>query len=120
MFEVTKEFNFCAAHFLPGHEKCGKMHGHNYRVLVTFRAHELREGQMVVDFNEIKRAVGPIIDDLDHICLNEHIAFGDWPTTAEEIAGYIFRRIKKYAEVACLYSVTVFETPTSSATYRED
>jgi len=117
MFEVTKEFEFCAAHYLPSHDVCGKMHGHNYRVLVTFMNRSLDKKGMVLDFKRIKEIVAPVITGMDHGILNELMPM----STAEYIAKYIFNRLffattRTSARIKC---VTVFETPTSSARYSE-
>ncbi len=45
------EFIDCA-HFLPGHPKCGQLHGHTYKVEVTIEGEQT--GGMVIDFNELK------------------------------------------------------------------
>jgi len=82
MLTVTKEFNFCAAHYLEGHSLCGQMHGHNYRVLVTLQGGDRED--MVVDFGDVKTEVGPIVEQLDHTVLNNKIKPGN--PTAENIA----------------------------------
>src|SRR4030095_8258438 len=41
------------AHFLPGHPKCGQVHGHTYKVEVVIEG-ESDRGGMVVDFNDLK------------------------------------------------------------------
>ena len=40
------------AHFLPGHKKCGQLHGHTYRVEVVIEGEPDRG--MIVDFAELK------------------------------------------------------------------
>lgn len=61
--EISREFEFSAAHMLPGHEKCGRLHGHNYRGVVTIEG-PLADG-MVFDFNLISM----VIDQYDHVVL---------------------------------------------------
>lgn len=118
MNSVTKEFNFCAAHQLPGHATCGVLHGHNYRVLVTFASDHLDDYGMVIDFGRIKDAVGPLIDFLDHSNLNETINVKT--PTAENIAMYLASLIQLTSDKDVadkLRSVRVYETPTSCATF---
>jgi len=139
MFEVTKEFIFDAAHYLPGHETCGQMHGHTYRVLVTFEGMLLSRHGMLIDFGFIKEVVGPLIDCLDHSVLNTVLqdsslsietedGIDDWRTenpTAENLAYILYQLIlgglevyfTGYAPLATLKRVTVYETPTSYASY---
>jgi 6-pyruvoyltetrahydropterin/6-carboxytetrahydropterin synthase len=61
MFEVTVEHTFAAAHYLRDYKgKCERLHGHNYRVMVTLRGKELDKAGMLVDFTEMKRALKAI------------------------------------------------------------
>ncbi len=56
---------FSACHFIAGHEKCGRLHGHTY--VVSLRIHgDIGEKGMVMDFVQIKRGLRSIVDDLDH------------------------------------------------------
>ena len=65
MYLVSKEYHFSAAHRLQGHPKCGKMHGHNYKVVFVLGSWHLHDG-MVIDFGDLNKLVKPIIDELDH------------------------------------------------------
>jgi len=79
---ITREYHFSAAHLLPNHDgQCRRLHGHNYRLLVTIGGPvyvgdgDTEEG-MVMDFVQVDNIVRPIIDELDH----RFIAKGDeWP-----------------------------------------
>ena len=119
MLTVRKEFEFCAAHSLPGHEKCGYVHGHNYKVVVCFQG--LNEDDMVVDFGTIKEQVKPLVDQLDHRNLNDFITH----PTAENIAKMIFNSIREHrwsmspGMAKKLVYVEVWETPTTCARYSE-
>lgn len=105
---ISKQFRFEAAHFLPhvpeGH-KCGRMHGHSYRVTVEVRG-EIRPDGMVMDFAGISAAWGHIAKALDHRLLNDII---DNPTS-ENLALWIAGQLK----VVGLSAVTVSETQTSA------
>jgi len=63
------------AHLLPGHAKCGRLHGHTYRVEVVVEG-ELKDG-MVLDFAELKARVRAVLARYDHRDWNE---FMDYPT----------------------------------------
>ena len=72
--ELVKDFRFEAAHYLPnvaeGH-KCRRMHGHSFRGEVAVRGPiDVRVGWLI-DFADLKRAVDPVVDRLDHYLLNE-------------------------------------------------
>lgn len=130
MFRVTKELSFCFGHRLmdyPG--KCRQLHGHNATVAVTV-AGRLNALGMVADFSELKRRIGDWIDrTLDHKMIlykgdplvpvlrdqgDPVLAIDDHPTT-ENLAKFIFEHVR--AEGYPVVEVTLWETPTSSATY---
>ena len=56
---------FSACHFIAGHEKCGRLHGHTYVVSLRING-DIGEKGMVMDFVQIKRGLRSIVDDLDH------------------------------------------------------
>lgn len=56
---------FDAAHLLPGHPKCGRLHGHTYALHAIVRGEMSRSG-FILDFGEVKGALKRIADRLDH------------------------------------------------------
>ena len=66
MTTVTKTVKFDAAHVLTGHRgPCGNLHGHTYRVDVS--AAQAADGDMVIDFRELKGVLAEVIlDRFDH------------------------------------------------------
>jgi len=62
---ITREFWFSAAHRVEGHPKCGRLHGHNYRVVIALAGH-LDPNGMVLDFGELDSIAKPLIDEMDH------------------------------------------------------
>jgi len=101
---VGKQFHFDAAHFLPGHPTCGKIHGHTWRVDVELQGPLNSEG-MVFDFAKLKEAVDQILKDYDHSNLND--SFGR--PTCEIIATLIGTSLKAELVGVGLYSVKVQE-----------
>lgn len=110
--ELSCEFRYEAAHWLPnvpeGH-KCGRMHGHSYRLTVTVHG-PIGDDGFVVDFADIKDVVGPVIKALDHYCLNEII---DNPTVENQLVW-----LWDCLELPGLFELKLRETATNSATYR--
>ena len=104
---VGKTYKFDAAHFLPGHLKCGTMHGHTWTVTVEITG-QVGDMGMVLDFEYFDRTVKSVLFSLDHRALNEVI---DGPPTCENLAVWIVERLDKELKhtSACLYSVTVQE-----------
>ncbi|MBA3046229.1 MAG: 6-carboxytetrahydropterin synthase [Candidatus Thermoplasmatota archaeon] len=59
---------FSACHFLPGHSKCNRLHGHNYAVHLHITGEPL-DGGMVHDFVALKKAMKSVADQMDHCVL---------------------------------------------------
>lgn len=91
---IFREFGFEAAHWLPrvaaGH-KCARMHGHSYRFVVSVRG-EMDELGWVMDFAEMRKIVDPVVEELDHRCLNEIEGLEN--PTAEAITKWLWDRLK--------------------------
>ena len=52
------------AHFLPGHPKCGQVHGHTYRVDVTIEGDH--RGGMILDFGDLKAQTREVLQRYDN------------------------------------------------------
>ena len=66
---VAKRFRWEGAHRLPWHEGgCQNLHGHSYELWVEVTG-DLDERGMLVDFKDVKRALGPLVDAWDHATL---------------------------------------------------
>ncbi len=118
MFEVMVEKHFAAAHHLLNYRgKCENPHGHNYVVQAFAQRDVLDKANIAFDFTLLKGELGQIVDDLDHTDLNEFPDFHGESPSAEYIARYVYQRMKK--AIPELTKITVFETPTQSATYFE-
>ena len=116
LVEVVKDFRFEAAHFLPqvpeGH-KCRRIHGHSFRGEVAVRGPVDPKLGWVVDFADLKRAVDPLVKELDHYMLND-IAGLENPTS-ELLAVWIWNRLAPI--VPNLHRITIEETCTSRCHY---
>lgn len=62
---------FSSAHFLIDHEKCGRLHGHNYYVSLLI-AGPIQESAMLIDFIQLKKLVREECALLDHKILIPH------------------------------------------------
>ncbi len=114
--DIYKEFSFEAAHLLPavppGH-KCGRLHGHSFRVEVHVGGELDAKLGWVMDFADIKTAVKPIFARLDHYYLNDIPGLEN--PTSEVIARWLWREIK--AVLPPLSKIVVKETCTSGCVY---
>ena len=116
MFEIKAESMFSAAHHLLNYEgKCENQHGHNWKVEITVRGTTLDKSNILVDFKVLKRKLNEVLDLIDHKDLNELEYFKNESPSSEMIAKFIFQQMQK--DFSCTYSVSVWETPTSCATY---
>ena len=118
MTSIWKDFHFDAAHWLPhvpeGH-KCGRMHGHTYRVRVWCRG-AIDDRGMIVDYAVIAEKVGAVIDRIDHRILNEIPGLGN-PTT-EILAPWLFEQIR--VDLPELFRIEVAESATTGCVFQRD
>jgi len=56
---------FSSAHLLPGHKKCGVLHGHTYAVHAKLYGEKDKQ-DFVIDFSIVKSSLRKISDRLDH------------------------------------------------------
>jgi 6-pyruvoyltetrahydropterin/6-carboxytetrahydropterin synthase len=118
MFEVMVEKHFSAAHHLLNYKgKCENPHGHNFVVRVWAQGETLDSANVVLDYTDLKQALGQICDDLDHCDLNEHRDFVNESPSSEFIARYIYKRLKQ--TIPQVSKTCVFETPTACCFYWE-
>ena len=119
MYEIAVEDTFDAAHCLRGYAgSCQRLHGHTYRVRASFRFTSLEESGMAIDFRSAKDVLRTVLDYMDHQYINELPEFLAQNPTAENIARFVFGRIKEHN--AQVHSVSVWETAGSCATYCEE
>jgi 6-pyruvoyltetrahydropterin/6-carboxytetrahydropterin synthase len=125
MFEVTVEDTFAAGHYLRNYRgKCENPHGHNYRVRVTLQGRELDRAGLLLDFKDLKEALRPTVDRLDHQMMNDLDPFDRVNPSAENLAKYFFEDVNARLTAATdgrvsVKDVTVWETDTTTARYYE-
>jgi len=131
VYSVTKRIDFCYGHRLLEYDGvCKHPHGHNAVAEIEVRTDTLDSRNMVVDFSDIKTLVKGWIDrELDHKmilrrddpmvaplqALGEPIYLLESNPTVERIARLIFETARDLG--LGVMRVTVWETPTSWATY---
>ena len=112
---VFREFSFEAAHRLPkvppGH-KCGRLHGHSFRVEVHVNGDVDKSTGMVIDFADIKCAFAPLHEQLDHHFLNEVPGLEN--PTSENLAEWIWDKLRDELPLSL---IVVRETCTSGVSY---
>lgn len=140
-YQAQKTFSVCTAHRLMDHPgACRNLHGHNYNITVHIGADSLNAAGMVVDFGDIKRSIGALINDLyDHKTVlqftdpmvamwqepfNDTLLLMNCAPTAENMARDVFARCNNMLqecdfEGVAVVQVDVEETANSIATYKE-
>ena len=115
--ELSKQFSFEAAHRLPcvpaGH-KCGRLHGHSFNFEIRIRGAVDPGVGWLMDYAEIKAAVAPLIETLDHSFLNEIEGLSN--PTSENLAIWIWTYLIK--PLPAMVEVLVRETCSSGCSYR--
>jgi len=116
---LFKHFTFDSAHFLPrvpdGH-KCKNVHGHTYHLTIYIKNKVDPNYGWVMDFNDIKNIVKPVIDRIDHQLLNDITGLEN--PTAENMAIWLWNQIKP--QLAWLSKIELRETPSSGVIYEGD
>ena len=74
--------------------EAASIHGHNYRVRLTFRAETGPGESPLVRFDKIDNCIQSLRTELDHRHLNKEVAgLKEGPITTESLAGYIYERV---------------------------
>lgn len=89
------------AHFLPGHPKCGRVHGHTYNVELTVTG--ALEGGLLIDFADLKAALWAVLREYDHGSWNDHLEF----PSVENICVLLARRLG--AKLPFAFTLRVYE-----------
>ena len=139
MYHLETEHSMDAAHFLAGYEgKCGNIHGHRWRVVVTIQGERLEssgnERGMIVDFSKLKEDVKEMVDFFDHSLIIERNTLKEKTMDALQEEGFCIREVNFRPTAECFssnfyqilksknYEVTevkVYETPNNCASYSE-
>lgn len=118
-YTITKEFSFEASHVLmdmPEGHKCGRFHGHSYRVVVILQAEELDANGFVLDYGDLALLKEYIDQNLDHRHLNDILEMRQ--PTAEKIAEHLYDKCTEWWPQ--VIAVNVSETAKTWASYAPD
>ena len=116
---LAKTFTFEAAHHLPsfpeGH-KCRRMHGHSFKVDVVVEGEIPHGRHYLIDYGEMKAAIDPVYDQLDHRCLNDIKGLEN--PTSEMLAAWLWDKLRP--KLPILSEIIVYETCANRCEYRGD
>lgn len=116
---IYKEFQVEAAHLLPNvpeTHKCGRLHGHSYKIEIHVYGNVDDASGWVMDFAEIGEAFQPVFNRIDHRFLNDIEGLEN--PTSENLARWIWTRMKPV--LPDLAAVCIRETCTSGCIYEGD
>jgi 6-pyruvoyltetrahydropterin/6-carboxytetrahydropterin synthase len=88
-YEIRKQFQFEAAHYLvglPDNHKCGRLHGHSYKVEIVLVG-ELDNRGFVVDYGDLSSFGAYLDNTFDHRLINEVVSF---QTSAEHLSKHFY------------------------------
>lgn len=131
MYTISKEFHFSASHILYGladGHPCGRMHGHNYVIVVELQSQSLNKTGFVKDYRELDPIKKFIDEELDHKHLNDipdpfKSSFPLFPgnPSAENMARALFNVFQFIMpDDVKISAVTVKETPKTAARYERN
>lgn len=119
VMEVFKIFTVEAAHWLPhvppGH-RCARLHGHTFSIEIRVQGEVGADSGWVQDFADLQSAFQPLLERLDHQCLNEIEGLEN--PTSENLARWIWTRLQPV--MPGLSRITVQENRTSGCTLGEE
>lgn len=122
-FTVQVEARFEAAHFLREYRGISEpLHGHSYKVEAELAARSggLDSDAIAVDFISAKQKLESLAKKLDYGCINKVPPFDRINPSAENIAQWFHHELSEAvaAEQAVVRSVTLWEGPVNSVTFR--
>ena len=120
MYEITVLSHFSAAHRLRFlHGKCEELHGHNWKVEVSVTSNRLGKEGVAIDFGILKQKLEKVLKPFDHTYLNDLPHFSEREPSSENIAKYIFDKLKQELNrfPVSIKKVTAWESETASASY---
>lgn len=117
--ELFREYCFESARRLTAlHEghKCGRVHGHTFRMIIHVSGSIDPDTGWLMDFSEVDNHIRKICEKLDHRLLND-ISGLENPTT-ENIARWVWNSLQ--SELPGLTKVVIQENPFSGCSYTGD
>ncbi len=109
---------FESAHYLYDYHGPGEnevLHGHSFEAEVFIESTRLENG-ISVDFLPVQKKFDLLMDELDHKCLNTLEAFREINPTSENLARYIYERLKDVSG-GRIAEVRVWEGPKHYASF---
>ena len=116
---LTKDYRFEAGQTLPkvpADHKCGKMHGHSFKIEISVEGEVDPATGWVYDHAVISQAMKPLVHRLDHAYLNDIEGLEN--PTIENMAYWFWQKLAPACPGLC--EIVIHETPTARCVYRGD
>jgi 6-pyruvoyltetrahydropterin/6-carboxytetrahydropterin synthase len=118
LYSILVKDKFSSAHKLRNYNgKCENMHGHTFEVELYLELESLNEIGISIDFKDCKIVLKEELNLLDHTCINDIEPFDKINPSAENIAAYLYKKIK--TKLPFLKEVFVWESENARASYKE-
>ena len=118
----TQGLKWSAAHVIPNHPKCGRLHGHDYTLdIKIFMPGSVQNMETVkklgylLDYGDIKKKAKEIIEPLDHMFL---VPLTN-TTVSEELELISYQDIEVPSKMACLLPLNVVSSENLSLYFKE-
>jgi len=122
-FSLEVEAEFAAAHAILLGGTRERLHGHNWRVVVSVAGERLDGEELLCDFHLVERLLGEILAPFRDANLNEAPPFDRTNPTAEAIARHVARALSaglaRESPKVDVEWVRVTEAPRCTAVVRE-
>lgn len=127
---LFKDFEFEAAHTLPGYDgPCKNLHGHTWKLRIGIKGVVKKDSGMILDYKTLKEIVqSKVISKLDHAYLNDIIEnptsenVVEWIVTqlSQNVGSLWVTKEREAYDPHCsyLYSVDLWETSGSCCGWR--
>lgn len=120
-YELSIDTFFNARHFVVMQGDRGPLHSHSYRLRIQCRGRSLSDDDHVlVGYHAVRTRLQQVIGAYNDQILNELPPFERLQPTTEILAAMLFQQIVRILQELAveLTSVTVWESPTESITFR--
>jgi len=120
-YDITLDTFFNASHWVAQEGRPGPIHTHSFRVMVTCRRPDLAPNTNTsIGYHTLREAIQMIVARYNNTLLNDLPPFQHLQPTTEVLSAVLFQQTQRaLADLqAELISITVWESPTVSSTYR--
>ena len=101
------------------YSKCSRNHGHNYVLYVSITGNVNPETGMIIEYEEMKKHIGTVINKVDHQYLNDLSEFKDQSTTVENFSRILWTWLENtFPDNITIVELELYETEKNSIILR--